>query len=129
MGTKLSKVPTTEKELNELLQSMYLTAKSRYELRQECNFTGILEIIASEPNIVSAVHKIKSNKGSHTPGVDEKVIDDCLYMQYDELVEMVRGKLKDYHPDKVRRVWIPKPGKSEKRPLGIPTISSVPKPC
>ena len=123
MGTKLSKVPTTEKELNELLQSMYLTAKSRYELRQECNFTGILEIIASEPNIVSAVHKIKRNKGSHTPGVDEKVIDDCLHMQYDELVEMVRGKLKDYHPDKVRRVWIPKPGKSEKRPLGIPTIS------
>ena len=123
LGTKLSKVPTTEKELNELLQNMYLTAKSRYELRQECNFTGILEIIASEPNIVSAVHKIKRNKGSHTPGVDEKVIDDCLHMQYDELVEMVRGKLKDYHPDKVRRVWIPKPGKSKKRPLGIPTIS------
>ena len=123
MGTKLSKVPTTEKELNELLQNIYQTAKNKYELRQECNFTGILEVIVSEPNIVSAVHKIKSNKGSRTPGVDEKVIDDCLHLPYDELLEMVRRKLKDYHPDKVRRVWIPKPGKSEKRPLGIPTIS------
>ena len=105
MGTKLSKVPTTEKELNELLQNIYQTAKNKYELRQECNFTGILEVIASEPNIVSAVHKIKSNKGSRTPGVDEKVIDDCLHLPYDELLEMVRRKLKDYHPDKVRRAW------------------------
>ena len=75
MGTKLNKVPSTEKELNELLQEIYSTAKSCYELRQECNFTGILEIVASEPNIVSAIHKIKGNKGSHTAGVDGKVID------------------------------------------------------
>ena len=26
------------------------------------------------------------------------------------------------HPPPVRRVWIPKPGKAEKRPLGIPTM-------
>ena len=123
MGTKLNKVPSTEKELNELLQEIYSTAKSCYELRQECNFTGILEIVASEPNIVSAIHKIKGNKGSHTAGVDGKVIDDCLNLKYEEVIELVRKKLYDYHPDKVRRVWIPKPGKSEKRPLGIPTIS------
>ena len=40
----------------------------------------------------------------------------------DELIENVKAKLYDYHPDMVRRVWIPKPGKTEKRPLGIPTI-------
>lgn len=123
MGTKLNKVPSTEKELNELLQKIYSTAKDSYESRTECNFTGILEIVACEPNIVSAIHKIKGNKGSHTPGVDGKVIDDCMGLKYDEVIELVRRKLYDYHPDKVRRVWIPKPGKSEKRPLGIPTIS------
>ena len=31
MGTKLNKVPTTEKELNELLQNVYLMAKKNYE--------------------------------------------------------------------------------------------------
>lgn len=123
MGTKLNKVPSTEKELNELLQKIYSTAKNCYESRQECNFTGILEIVASEPNIVSAIHKIKGNKGSRTPGVDGKIIDDCMGLKYDEVIELVRRKLYDYHPDMVRRVWIPKPGKSEKRPLGIPTIS------
>ena len=123
MGTKLNKVPTNEKELNELLQNLYLKAKENYDSSKDSNFTGILEIIASEPNIVSAIHKIKSNKGSRTPGVDGKVINDCLNMKYDELLEYIRKKLYDYKPDMVRRVWIPKPGKSEKRPLGIPTIS------
>ena len=123
MGTKLNKVPVNERELNELLQEMYLTAKQNYDERQKSNFTGILEIIASEPNIVSAIHKIKGNKGSRTAGVDGKIINDCLNMKYDELLEYIRKKLYDYHPDKVRRVWIPKPGKTELRPLGIPTIS------
>lgn len=27
-----------------------------------------------------------------------------------------------YKPQPIKRVWIPKPGKAEKRPLGIPTI-------
>ena len=123
MGTKLNTIPQTEKELNELLQNIYLTARNNYEQNKESNFTGILEVIGSEPNIVTAIHKIKGNKGSHTPGVDGKVIDDCLDMKYDELIEYVRSKLANYHPELVRRVWIPKPGKKELRPLGIPTIS------
>lgn len=122
VGTKLNKVPRNEKELNKLLQDIYVTAKQNYENDKESNFTGILEIIASEPNIVSAIHKIKANKGRHTVGVDGKEINDYLNKGYDELIEDVKEKLYDYHPDMVRRVWIPKPGKTEKRPLGIPTI-------
>lgn len=49
MGTKLNKVPRTEKELNKLLQDIYVTTKKNYENDKESNFTGILEIIASEP--------------------------------------------------------------------------------
>ncbi|MBE6023753.1 MAG: group II intron reverse transcriptase/maturase [Cellulosilyticum sp.] len=122
MGTKLNKVPANEAELNKLLQDIYLTAKDNYDNDKDSNFTGILEIIASEPNIISSIHKIKSNKGSHTSGVDDKDIDDYLGKGYDEVIEIVRNKLYNYNPDMVRRVWIPKPGKSEKRPLGIPTI-------
>ncbi len=123
MGTKLNKVPTNEKELNELLQDLFLTAKQNYDNRQKSNFMGILEVIASEPNILSAIHKIKSNKGSQTSGIDGKIIDDCLDMPYDDVIMMIRKKLYDYHPDAVKRVYIPKPGKTENRPLGIPTIS------
>lgn len=122
MGTKLNKVPSNEVELNKLLQDIYVKAKENYENDLQSNFMGILEIIASEPNIITAIHKIKANKGSHTVGVDDKEIDDYLNKGFDEVIEIVRTKLYDYNPDMVRRVWIPKPGKTEKRPLGIPTI-------
>lgn len=122
MGTKLNKVPSNEAELNKLLQDIYLKTKENYESDIKSNFTGILEIIASEANIITSIHKIKANKGSHTAGIDEKEIDDYLNKGFDEVIEIVRAKLYDYNPSMVRRVWIPKPGKSEKRPLGIPTI-------
>lgn len=93
MGTKLNKVPATEKELNELLQNVYLMAKKNYEEKKQSNFTGILEIIASEPNIVSAIHKIKGNKGSNTAGVDKKVMSDYLEKGYDEVLEEVKSRL------------------------------------
>ncbi len=57
-------------------------------------------------------------------GVDGQTFDDIeAYGEMrwlDELAEDLRNKT--YRPQAVRRVWIPKPGSSEKRPLGIPTI-------
>lgn len=122
MGTKLNKVPTNERELKELLQNLYGIAKQNYNERKESNFTGILEIITAEPTIVTAIHNIKSNKGSKTPGVDDMTIDDYLNKGYEEVIELVKYHFTDYKPSMVRRVYIPKPGKKEKRPLGIPTI-------
>jgi RNA-directed DNA polymerase len=58
------------------------------------------------------------------PGVDGETFDDIeAYGEMrwlDELTDDLRKK--SYRPQAVRRVWIPKPGSSEKRPLGIPTI-------
>lgn len=122
MGIKLNKVPINEKELNKLLQEIYSVSKENYELRKESNFMGILEIIMSEPNIISAIHKIKSNKGSNTSGVDGKVIQNYLDKNYDEVIELVQNSIKCYKAKDIKRVWIPKPGKNEKRPLGIPVI-------
>lgn len=122
MGIKLNKVPSTEAELNKLLQDLYLEVKKNHDESKESNVTGILEIVASEPNIISAIHKIKSNRGSNTAGIDNLKIGDYLTKDYDEVIKLVREKLYNYKPEMVRRVWIPKPGKSEKRPLGIPTI-------
>lgn len=122
MGTKLGKAPCNEGELNKILQKLYSDVKDNKEKNKPNNFTGLLEVISSEPNIVSAIHKIKANKGSKTVGVDDKTIRDYLDKHYEEVILEVQNKLQQYKPNKVKRQWIPKAGKSEMRPLGIPTI-------
>lgn len=65
-----------------------------------------------------AVHKVTTlNKGKNTPGVDG-IIPTTPRMKLNLASNLhLNGKA-----SLVKRVWIPKPGKTEKRPLGIPTI-------
>jgi RNA-directed DNA polymerase len=86
-------------------------------------FKNLINMVIDERNILLAFRNIKRNKGSKTSGTDKRNIKDIEKMTPKALVSMVRKKLGDYNPAPVRRVWIDKPGKSEKRPLGIPTIS------
>lgn len=115
--------PKTESEFNNIREEMYLTTKSLIEQGQKPSFKGLLEIIKSEVVLVSAIHKLKANKGSRTPGSTDKTITDILEQDYVDVVEWVRKALDNYKPLPVRRKWIDKPGKKEKRPLGIPDIA------
>ncbi|MGH1262812.1 group II intron reverse transcriptase/maturase [Bacillus cereus] len=114
--------PKSEKELIDILDQLYLKSQQCLEQGVKPKFKGLLEIIKAEATILTAIHKIKSNKGSKTPGSDDKTIRDILEKEYDTVIELVREGLENYKPLPVRRVWIEKPGKKEKRPLGIPTI-------
>ena len=84
-------------------------------------FTHLMEIITSEKNILLAYRNIKKNSGSHTKGVDGKNISHLANLEPDTLIKLVQTKLKNYFPNKVRRVEIPKDN-GKTRPLGIPTI-------
>ena len=65
-----------------------------------------------------AVRRIsQDNQGKKTAGVDG--IKNLTPMQRFSLVDKITLKPK---ASPVRRIWIPKPGKEEKRPLGIPTM-------
>jgi len=65
-----------------------------------------------------AVRKVtQDNQGKKTAGVDGVIA--ISPEQRLNLTEEIKGKLK---AKPLRRVWIPKPGRDEKRPLGIPTI-------
>lgn len=66
-----------------------------------------------------AVRRVTENRGRKTPGVDgEKWATPQLKLQAVMRLSQKRG----YRPKPLKRVWIPKPGKQERRPLGIPTM-------
>ena len=79
--------------------------------------------MASKITIVTAIHNIKSNKGSKTPGIDSKTMQkDYLEKTYKWVIEDIQSAFIKFTPQKIRREYIDKPGKIEKRPLGIPSI-------
>ena len=71
------------------------------------NFYKLLEIIGSEQNICLAYRNLKTNSGSKTAGTDGKTIEDIKGLSDREVIETVRKQLADYHPQSVRRVFIP----------------------
>ncbi|EQD72185.1 RNA-directed DNA polymerase (reverse transcriptase), partial [mine drainage metagenome] len=58
-------------------------------------------------------------------GVDGATIAAIEAAGVDQFLADLKGKVEagKYRPKPVRRVWIPKPGKREKRPLGIPVVA------
>lgn len=70
----------------------------------------------------AAFAKVKANNGA--PGVDNWTISRFETNLAREISRLSKALLDGtYRPQSVKRVWIPKPGSSEKRPLGVPTVS------
>lgn len=82
---------------------------------------SLIDKVYNQRNLVSASQRVKRNQGS--AGVDHVTI--AQFIDHLEVnLEILSASLKDgsYRPQAIRRVWIPKAGSSEKRPLGIPTV-------
>jgi group II intron reverse transcriptase/maturase len=82
-------------------------------------FGKLLKIVRQELFLVMAWQRVRTNKGSKTPGVDGQTKDDVDAKILQELAQELAENR--YRPQPVRRVYIPK-GKSQRRPLGIPTV-------
>src|SRR6266705_3510891 len=77
-------------------------------------------LMKSEAARTLAVRRVtQDNQGKRTAGVDG--IKSVAPAERLVMVKRLRHH-KTIKPKPTRRVWIPKPGKSEKRPLGIPTM-------
>ena len=72
-------------------------------------------------NLHSAFHKVWQKGGS--AGADAQTVAHYARHAEEELTRLAE-QMSDgtYRPQPVRRAWIPKPGSTEKRPLGIPAV-------
>jgi RNA-directed DNA polymerase len=82
---------------------------------------SLMDKVYRERTLWAAFLQVKANDGA--AGVDHQRVEDYerdLSKNLKHLSEQLREGT--FQPQPVRRVWIPKPGSREKRPLGIPTV-------
>ena len=84
-------------------------------------FDDLYSILCRKELLIQALGNIKNNKGSMTSGIDDETIDGISLKKIEMLSAQLKQKNFLFKP--IRRVLIPKPGKTKKRPLGIPNFT------
>jgi RNA-directed DNA polymerase len=81
----------------------------------------LIDKVWSPKNLRSSLEKVVTKGGS--AGVDNQRVSQ-MKVHKDQTVEKLEQELRaaQYRPQAVKRVWIPKAGSKEKRPLGVPTL-------
>jgi RNA-directed DNA polymerase len=82
---------------------------------------SLMDKVYSAGNLGRAFQRVHANGGS--AGVDHETVE--MFKRHEEAnLEKISRALRrnEYQPAAVKRVWIPKPGSQQKRPLGIPTV-------
>lgn len=69
---------------------------------------------------LAAYNKLYRNDGALTKGTVEETIDGMSLERIEDIIEEMRCERYKFKPS--RRIWIDKPGKKEKRGLGIPNF-------
>lgn len=82
---------------------------------------SLIDKVCRKENLRSAFKKVKANKGK--PGHDHVTVE-MFERRLEENLEGIVRNLQEgtYRPQGIQRVWIPKAGSKEKRPLGMPTV-------
>ena len=82
-------------------------------------FTSLIHHV-NEANLAECYQELKRNKAC---GIDGETVEAYGKNLGDRLSQLVESmKVKQYRPKPVKRVYIPKAGKNEKRGLGIPSV-------
>jgi len=82
---------------------------------------SLIDKVFGPRNLRASFAKVKANDGA--AGADRQTVamfERGLEANLEKLGNELRAGT--YRPQGVKRVWIPKPGRHEKRPLGIPTV-------
>ena len=116
---------SAQKAMNVRNRVQALQSKLSHAAKQSLDrrFGALYDKIYREDVLRVAWKRVRANKGA--PGVDHQSFD---YIEDEIGVEAFLAEIREelhskrYRPKPVRRCWIDKPGKPEKRPLGILVI-------
>jgi RNA-directed DNA polymerase len=82
---------------------------------------ALIDKVYRKENLQSAFYQVWRNGGS--AGIDGQNVKQFETREEQNLDQLSQELQKqNYQPAAVKRVWIPKPGSTEKRPLGIPVV-------
>jgi RNA-directed DNA polymerase len=82
---------------------------------------SLMDKVYAPANLAAAWKRVRSNRGA--AGVDHQSVE-AFKLHAEKYLGELHHELREgrYRPSAVRRQWIPKPGTSQQRPLGIPTV-------
>ncbi len=107
-----------EDDVRRLRQRIF-TASQAGDLKKVRNMQKLM--LRSRSNTLLSVRRVTEiNAGRATAGVDGKVV--LMSQSKAELADWVQHRARPWIPMPVKRVFIPKPGTTKKRGLGIPVI-------
>jgi RNA-directed DNA polymerase len=81
----------------------------------------LIDKVWSAKNLARSLQKVVAKGGS--AGIDKQSAR-AVQEHPEQTIQKLEQELRagQYQPQAVKRVWIPKPGSQEKRPLGVPTV-------
>jgi RNA-directed DNA polymerase len=81
----------------------------------------LIDKVWSPKNLARSLQKVAAKGGS--AGIDKQRVSQVAKYREQTIQELEQElRTNQYRPQAVKRVWIPKPGSQEKRPLGVPTV-------
>ena len=91
--------------------------------RQNSNatFKDLHPLLCKPIFLIQALGNIRPNAGSSTPGINDETLNKMSLKKINSIAEKIKDQTFSFSP--VKRVYVPKPGKTTLRPLGIPTYT------
>ena len=111
-------LPTTRNKVQELQRTLYRAAKADPGRR----FHALYDKVHRRDILERAWEQVRRNRGA--AGIDGVTLAEVERYGVERLLDELATELKEgsYRVQPSRRVWIPKPGRSERRPLSIPSV-------